>query len=126
VNQPIAAFHARNDPTVSVSTSRSVFSSILSAAHETLPAYPSVRDVTTTFVVSAATHDLNYVEFPTGGHGIWPVVYGTPELYDWMFAHTLGVPEPSAIGLSLIALVGLVQSRRRSLGRACSASEPLV
>jgi predicted peptidase len=116
VDQSIAAFHARNDPTVSVATSHNVLNSILTAAHEPLPAYPSARDTTTTFVFSAATHDLNYVEFPTGGHGIWPVVYDSPGVYDWLFAHTLAVPEPSAIGTSLAALLGLVQLRRRRPG----------
>jgi predicted peptidase len=114
VNEPIAAFHARNDPTVSVATSRNVLNNILTQAHESLPAYPSTRDTTTTFVFSAASHDLNYVEFPTGGHGIWPVVYGTPEVYDWLFAHTLAVPEPSAMLIAAVAMIGLIHSRRRT------------
>jgi predicted peptidase len=118
VDQSIAAFHARNDPTVSVTTSRNVLNSVLTAAHEPLPTYLSTRDVTTTFVFSAAIHDLNYVEFPTGGHGIWPVVYDSPGVYDWLFAHTLAVPEPSVIGSSLAALLGLVHVRRRRPGKS--------
>jgi predicted peptidase len=113
VDQAIAAFHARNDPTVSVTTSRNVLNSILNAAHETLPTYPSIRDVTTTFVYDAPNHDLNYVEFPTGGHGIWPMVYANPGLYDWLFAHTLAVPEPSGLVLSAAMVAILAPARRR-------------
>jgi predicted peptidase len=116
VDQSIAAFHARNDPTVSVATSHNVLNSILNAAHETLPAYPSSRDTTTTFVFSATSHDLNYVEFPTGGHGIWPVVYDSPGVYDWLFAHTLAVPEPAATS-SMALLAFVAASRRRRLTR---------
>jgi predicted peptidase len=111
--QAIAAFHARNDTVVSVTTSRNVLNNILNAAHETLPTYPSTRDVTTTLVYDAPNHDLNYAEFPTGGHGIWPTVYANPGLYDWLFAHTLAVPEPSGLVLSAAMVAVLASARRR-------------
>jgi hypothetical protein len=90
-----------------------VLNSILNAAHETLPTYPSVRDMTTTLVYDAPHHDLNYVEFPTGGHGIWPMVYANPGLYDWLFAHNLAVPEPNGMMLSsaIIAVLGFARRR---------------
>jgi predicted peptidase len=111
VDQAIAAFHARNDTVVSFATSRSVYNQILTASGETLPAYPNPRDVSTDFVHSAARHDLNYVEFALGGHGIWTPVYNSPQLYAWLFAHA--IPEPSAEVVMMIAGAGLIAACRR-------------
>jgi hypothetical protein len=46
-----------------------------------------------------------YYEFTTGGHGIWPSVYASPPVYDWLFAHTTAVPEPSALAMLVTAAV---------------------
>jgi predicted peptidase len=112
IDQHIAAFHARNDPVVSYTVSRSVVPSILSAAHRPLPAYPSPRDTTSTFLYEGDQIDLYYLEFPTGGHGIWPVVYGEPQLYDWLFDQSL-VPEPSALSLAGAVIPALIAVGRR-------------
>jgi predicted peptidase len=109
VNQSIAAFHARNDGVVSVSTSRNVINRILAAAGQPSPAYPAAG--APDFVFSAPGLDLNYVEFAFGGHGIWPAVYSAPPLYDWLFAHAL--PEPSAAVAMAVAGLGLLAARRR-------------
>jgi predicted peptidase len=112
VDMPIAAFHARNDPVVSVTASRTTFNRILTAAQEALPTYPSSASAPD-FVHSAPNHDLNYIEFALGGHGIWGGVYGSPQLYDWLFSHRLAVPEPGAFAIGAIACCGLVSAARR-------------
>jgi hypothetical protein len=57
--------------------------------------------------------DLTYWEYSSGGHQIWPRVYNTAAMYNWMFAHSLAVPEPSALALAGSALIGLILARRR-------------
>jgi predicted peptidase len=111
VHQAIAAFHARNDGTVAVGTSRTVVNRILSAAALTAPLYPSLASAPD-FFYDAPGLDLHYVELRTGGHGIWGTVYNTPALYDWMFAHTLAVPEPGALLVAAFACLGLGTIRR--------------
>jgi predicted peptidase len=128
VNEPVWAFHARNDTVVSVNVSHSVVNSILSADHQPLPTYPPASSTSDYFISNPdlASHrtiedliqgggvseyripgshlDLMYYEFSTGGHGIWPTVYASPPVYDWLFAHTTAVPEPSALA-GLVAAV---------------------
>jgi predicted peptidase len=108
------AFHARNDTVVSYNASRTVINGILTAAKEPLPTYPSVRS-TADFHFDSADLDLHYTEYGLGGHGIWGRVFSTPAMYEWMFAHTTAVPEPSALavaGFSLVVFLG-TQRRRR-------------
>ena len=61
----------------------------------------------------APNHDLNYIEFAFGGHGIWGPVYAEPQLYDWLFSHSLAVPEPGALAIAAIACCGLLSAARR-------------
>jgi predicted peptidase len=121
VGQSIWAFHARNDPTVGVGTSQYVVNSILAAAHENPPTYPDpIFGPNIDFAFSSASLDLHYTEYASGGHGIWPRVYNTPAMYDWLFSHALAVPEPSALTLAGIAMVGLVAARRTfTCGSVC-------
>jgi hypothetical protein len=87
VDKPTWAFHARNDTVVSKDNSRNVVNQILAEGGRQTLTFPN--DTTTTFEYFNETARLNYTEFPTGGHGIWGAVYNTPEVYDWMFAHSL-------------------------------------
>jgi predicted peptidase len=111
LDEPIWAFHARNDGTVGVGTSRSVFNSLLAAGGESAPTYlPGSTLVDSHF--ASGVNDLQYTEYYTGGHGIWGRVYNTPAMYDWLFSHT-SVPEPAGLApMSAIAL--LFGARRRS------------
>lgn len=111
---PTWAFHAKDDGTVSYTTTRSVVASMLSTTGEALPAYP-VRP-TADFAFQSATLDLRHTEYRTGGHGIWGRVYNTPAFYDWMFAHAL-VPEPSGLAIMFTTGLGLVGAGRRSIAR---------
>jgi len=138
VDMPIWAFHARNDPTVSVTVTENTLNSIFAAAHEPLPTYPSQRSNMDFFIsnpnlashrdleaeinagnnvslfhLSGSSRDMMYYEFTVGGHGIWPIVYSAPPVYDWLFSHSLS-PEPSAIMLcaALVAIATPIRLRR--------------
>ena len=136
LNQPIWSFHARDDATVFVGVERSTVNKVLTAAHQTLPVYPAIGS-TSDFLISnpdlplhqtvetlfqgtgvsefriPGSHlDLMYYEFTTGGHSIWPTVYASPPVYDWLFAHT--IPEPSTLTAMLIgAMICPTFVRRR-------------
>ena len=84
VSQPIWAFHAADDPTVSVAYTREMVN--------------AVRD--------AGGHPL-YTEYATGGHGIWSTVYNTQSMYNWMFSQSIVVPEPASSILAIIGIVGI-------------------
>jgi predicted peptidase len=138
VNEPIWAFHARDDSVVSVAASRTVLNSILSAAHETLPSYPPAGSTTDFFLsnpnlnihrvlenlvnqqgsvskfhVSGDQLDLLYYELSAGGHVIWPEVYGAPPVYGWLFSHALPVPEPGVAVAAAPTILFLFSLRRR-------------
>jgi predicted peptidase len=137
VNEPVWDFHARNDPTVSVSVSHSVVNSILSADHQPLPSYPSASSTSDYFIsnpdlslhqtvealiqgggvaeyrIPGSGLDLMYYELTTGGHVIWPSVYASPPVYDWLFAHTTGVPEPSSLAVLLMGAASFSTFGRR-------------
>lgn len=115
---PTWAFHAKNDSTVSYTTTRSVIANMLATTGEAPPTYPS--RATADFLFQSTTLDLRHTEYASGGHGIWGKVYNTPALYDWMFAHAL-VPEPSTGALMLMTGLGLIGAGRRSGARRRSA-----
>ena len=94
VEEPIWAFHARNDGVVTVARSRDTINSILAASGEPTLTYPPITDPNT-FEYVNDNLQMNYTEWATGGHGIWWQVYDTTEMYDWMFSKTTAVPEPS-------------------------------
>jgi predicted peptidase len=120
LDQSIWAFHARNDNVVSVNSSRNVVTGILNAAQEPLPAFPSLRDTTSSFQFDSPALDLHYTEPPTGGHGIWFGVYALDDMYDWMFAHAL-VPEPATIWFAVGSLALVACRRQRfSLSSPCT------
>jgi predicted peptidase len=104
LDEPVWAFHARDDGTVSNQTTRNVINSILTAGGQASPSYP-VPPVTTDFAFVSSALDLRYTEYRTGGHGIWGRVYNTPAMYEWLFSHST-VPEPSSVLAALVATVG--------------------
>jgi predicted peptidase len=139
IDTPIFAFHARDDASAPVTATHNVINSILAADHQPTPTYLPLAD-TRDFMISnpslpihqaysAEAHqftnladfflsdprmDLLYYESATGGHvGVLPA-YNVPEVYDWMFSHTLAVPEPSALSMLLIAVgTSAIAPRRR-------------
>lgn len=141
IDTPIIALHARDDPDALVANTRNVLNSILNAAHDPTPTYPAASDPTTfiissanlpfhielrdlihqvqntnDFLVSDPRLDLIYYEPQLGGHTGMLGALEDPILYEWMFAHTTAVPEPtSATMLIAVLLVASVRSRRRFL-----------
>lgn len=121
IDDSIWAFHARNDNVVSVGASRSVVSSILTAAQQSLPSYPTSASAPD-FAYSSPALDLKYTEFVTGGHGIWGRVYSQPSMYEWLFAHTLAVPEPSSLAMTGMAVLLMRAGGGKSLKRSHAES----
>jgi poly(3-hydroxybutyrate) depolymerase len=118
VGQAISVFHARNDTVAPVQTTRNVINSIMSAAGHALPTYPPPTG--DHFGFAAPELDFWYFEPRNGDHSFHFNVYGSnPIIYDWMFSHSLAVPEPASLvaSLAMISIVGL--ARRRSL---CAAA----
>ena len=132
VNESIWAFHARNDTTVSVNVSHNTVNSLLAAAGQALPTYPPAGSPTeflisnpdlplhqiveaivqdsgvSEFRIPGSGLDLMYYELATGGHFIWPSVYSSPPVYDWLFAHSNAVPEPSSLCKCWKCLLGTI------------------
>lgn len=141
IDTAIIAVHARDDATTPVSNSRGVVNQILAAAGEATPTYPDSRS-TNYFVAanlaipfhqeivyseppgSTANHfitrpdlDLMYYEQPTGGHTGLLGVYYSEGIYDWMFSHTLAIPEPQTTVL-LVACCFVLTLTNRNRGDA--------
>jgi predicted peptidase len=117
IDQSVLAVHARNDTVVSVTTTRNAITRIPTAAGQPVPTFPALND-TTVFEFSSPAIDLSYVELPTGGHGIWPFVYNTPQVYDWLFTHTTDVPESTTMSLFLAATMGMACFARRRVRKS--------
>lgn len=137
IDTPILALHARDDPDALVSNTRNVLNSILAAAQDPLPAYPTAsnpasftisnanlsfhvefreliheQESSIDFLLSNPQLDLLYYEPPLGGHTGMLGALETPQLYEWLFAHTLAVPEPSGSMLLICCLVAAVLNWR--------------
>jgi predicted peptidase len=86
-HQPIWAFHARNDTVVPVQPDRDLINNLLMLADRPTSTFPPTSDTSSPNVqFDDASLDLHYTDF-RGDHGIWPEIYNTPALYEWMFAH---------------------------------------
>jgi predicted esterase len=132
----ILALHARDDATVPVARTRTVVDGILAAAGEPLPSYSAAgsnlillvsnpsfafhRDVAASmppgsisFLLSRNDLDLMYLETPDGGHtGLLGAFY-SPDVYSWLFDHSLAVPEPTNLLLVVYCMSILAFGRRR-------------
>lgn len=96
VGEPIWVYHARNDSTVGVGSSRDRINDIRAAdggkpalafplnANPANPYYntgsPYYADGSTFY----AENNLRYTEYNSGGHGIWGRAYNEQAMYDWM------------------------------------------
>ncbi len=73
-NHAIYVFHSRDDVGARAANTEQLVNGILTAAHKTVPTYPPAGSLKL-FTLPPSGIDLNYVEFPTGGHHIWANVY---------------------------------------------------
>jgi predicted peptidase len=150
IDTPIFAFHARDDASASVTATRNIISSILAADGQATPPYPTrdPRDFLidnpslplhqhlsaeahqfadfSEFFISNPRMDLLYYERATGGHTGVLDAYNAPEVYNWVFSHTLAVPEPSTLALlSMTVLFGTIRNRDR-YGNLCPSFSRFV
>jgi dienelactone hydrolase len=128
VDTPVFAVQARDDDAAPASTTRGLISSILAAARQPAPIYPSASDSkdfmisnpnlpmnvsltaqahqfgnVTDYFVSDPQMDFMYFERATGGHSSVLSAVNSPLVYDWMFAHSTAVPEPGDLSMLWIA-----------------------
>jgi predicted peptidase len=86
---PVWAFHARDDMAVPAIVSRSMVDALHFTVEAVPPTYPELEDRSTEFKYVNEELNIRYTEFATGGHTIWNGIYGTPEVYEWLFAQAL-------------------------------------
>jgi predicted peptidase len=114
IDTPIWTFHARNDGTVPAGVTRNIVSSIFDNAGEPTPTFPPAGSTSDFFLFNNRL-DLSYNELGTAGHNIWFGVSRIPRIYDWLFAHTLAVPEPgTAVAATTVLLLILNLRLRRT------------
>lgn len=77
---PTWAFHARNDSSVSVATTRSIVSDLVRSHQSPAPTYPDSGD----FYYLNSHAPIRYTEYATGGHTIWNAVWNSDPIYDWL------------------------------------------
>ncbi len=111
VGQSILAVHARNDTVAPVQTTRNIVNSVMSAAGHALPAYPS--PTAPHFSFEAPELDFFYFEPWNGDHSVHFNIYSTAAVYDWMFSHSLAVPEPASPAAAAMAMLAVAASVRR-------------
>jgi predicted peptidase len=111
IDTPIWTIHARDDNTVPVAVTRNIVAGILTAAQLPTPAYPPLGS-TSDFNFVSEELSLQYSELGVAGHNIWTGVSRSPKIYDWLFAHSLAVPEPSSPILLWIAAIFLSERWR--------------
>ncbi|MBK1880654.1 dienelactone hydrolase family protein [Pelagicoccus mobilis] len=83
--RPIWAFHARNDSIVSYSNTRTQINRILDSQNQPRPEYSNTGN----FEYTSTSKQLKYTEYPDGDHFIWPRVYSTDKVINWMFEQQL-------------------------------------
>lgn len=90
INEPIWVYHAVNDGTVGVGSSRTHVNEILTANSQPTVTFPLVGYDGSPYYSDGTTYlengALRYSEYSFGNHGIWNRVYGESQMYDWMLA----------------------------------------
>ena len=106
VNKPIWAFHAQDDPVVSVTRSQQMTNAIVTAKGHAPFTFPPLAPHEGRLY---ADEPLRYMEGGSGGHGIWHAVYAYEPMRDWLFSQSL--PEPAAGGIVAAAMLCLRRVR---------------
>lgn len=106
---PVWLAHGSSDNVVSAETSRNTFRVLAGLnAQDPIPFGPERLGGPT-----AVVNNVRYTEIVNGGHGIWSPIYNNNELYDWMFAQSLVIPEPGSMTLVVGACWASSARRRR-------------
>lgn len=104
VGEPIWAYHARNDTTVGVGTTRNRINDIRAADGGKPPlSFPLDANPSNPYHNTGAPYysdgstfysenNLRYTEYADGGHGIWGRVYNESAMYDWLLSQSTPVP----------------------------------
>lgn len=94
---PIWAYHAVNDGTVGVGTTRNMVNRIRQAKGLPNLSFPLAGNDGSPYYNNGTTFyddgTLRYTEYPSGNHFIWGWAYGEDQLYDWMLSHARDIPD---------------------------------
>jgi len=107
---PTWLIHGSNDGSVSVETSRRTFR-VLAGLEPTDP-IPFSDTVIFQRNLTAIVGNTRYTELAARGHNIWAPIYRDNIFYDWMFAQSTVVPEPSTLMLAMLSGVALLYRRK--------------
>ncbi len=110
---PIWLAHGDSDTVVDVATSRETFNVLAGFQRDAPIDFPDVG----AGGPLAEVGSVRYTEYPRVGHNSWSQFYASQDVYEWMFAQSLTIPEPASAGLLLLG-VAIVGSR---LGRVRAA-----
>ena len=110
LDTPIWLLHGDRDVTVDVESARHTFR-VLAGLEPTDP-IPFDNAVTFLRNRTAIVGNARYTELAGKGHNIRAPVYRDNIFYDWMFAQSIAVPEPSTLLLAAISGVALLFRRR--------------
>ncbi len=96
---PIWLIHGRRDFVVGANSSRITFRAL--AGLESSDPIPFTENLFGG--PTAIAGNTRYSEVTGGGHSnVWAPVYNNPLFYDWMFAQSRAIPEPSTLVLAVI------------------------
>ncbi len=62
---------------------------------------------------TAIAGNTRYTEIPERGHSEWSTIYTSNTFYDWMFAQSTAIPEPSTLLLAGVSSAFLILRRKR-------------
>ncbi len=108
LDTPIWLVHGSTDTTVHPDASRDTFR-ILAGLEPSEPILFTENHLGHPTAIAGKTR---YTEIPGRGHGGWFHNYGDNTFYDWMFAQSTAIPEPSTLLLAVISSVPLLLRRK--------------
>jgi predicted peptidase len=120
---PIWLSHNDADPTSGVQASRDTFRYLTGLApNDPIPFAPGPPGLA---APTAVIDNIRYTEFSANVHDSWSAMWRSNAFYDWMFAQSLPVPEPTSLLLAACGCAALALGRRRTGSAAAKTSPPL-
>ena len=105
---PIWIAHGDQDTVIDVSFSRGTFNVLAGKERDALIDFPP-----SSFGAGgplAIAGSVRYTEYPGVGHNSWSQFYASQDVYEWLFAQSLGAPVPEPSSALLLLLAGLLTS----------------